>query len=456
MISIVLPYWDRQEAANHALALLSQHYAGLDLEVIVVDDGNAVPFVVPEVALNVRVLYLPKKDGPKSSCVPFNEGVKAAAGEVIVLSSIEILHEKPVLPQMIEQLEALGDSGYVLAAAWCPEENKWHTHSSVKVPLNPAGTGLHFCAMLRKDFYLAAGGIDNDYRDGAGFEDNDWINRLIKAGAEFCIRDDLVVVHPKTGARTNWPDGAFDRNERLYHEKWGAPKPPSIAVVCVEVGDYCGRGERYVRTLKAMVARHLTLPHTFYCITDTPKAGIECIEAHDRLPGWWQKLYQFKEGLFSEEKIVFFDLDTFIVGNIDKIAALDTDLAMIRDFWQPQRAQSGVMVWRNGGLAHLFWDHYEAQGFPTDHPEGDGGWMGDQPMPAMNFHMLQDVFPLQIVSYKTECMKLGRDRLKAPPLGARVMCFHGDPRPHSADGWARSVWSTHKPAGASERIEVAA
>jgi hypothetical protein len=48
MISLILPYWDRQQAADAALRRISELYQGLDLEVVVVDDGNAVPFVVPE------------------------------------------------------------------------------------------------------------------------------------------------------------------------------------------------------------------------------------------------------------------------------------------------------------------------------------------------------------------------------------------------------------------------
>jgi len=234
----------------------------------------------------------------------------------------------------------------------------------------------------------------------------------------------------------------------------GTKAPSSVAVVCVEMGDYCGRGERYVRTLKAMVARHLNVPHTFYCITDTPKSGINCIEADPRAPGWWQKLHQFKHGLFTEDKILSFDLDTFVIGNIDKIVELDTDLALIRDFWRPQVAMNAVMLWRNGGLAHLFWDFYEEQGFPQEYAFGDGGWMGDQAMPKMNFHMLQDQFPGQLVSYKTECMKIGLENLKAAPVGARIVCFHGHPRPHEADGWARGVWNQYKPVQSDEASRI--
>ena len=213
MLSLILPYWDRQEAANRSLELLARTYKGFDFEVVIVDDGS--DFIKPDVDLNMKVVRLPKKNVPKSPAVPLNEGVKASSGDVIVLSCIEILHETPVLQAMQPE-----GKDYILAAAWCPDEHKWHCHSSIHPPLNPKGTGLNFCAALRKELFMEAGGFDEDYRDGAGYEDNDFVNRLLKVGANFIHRDDLVVVHPKRGARTKWLPEMFSRNKQLFEEKW--------------------------------------------------------------------------------------------------------------------------------------------------------------------------------------------------------------------------------------------
>ena len=139
MVSLILPYWDRQEAADKAFKSLEK-YAGMDLEVIVVDDGNKVPFKCPETPLEVRVVRLPEKDKPTPQSKAWNAGVKAARGEVIVLSCVEIIHDEPVLQQMLENLQKIGRNGYVLAAAWCPDEFSWHCHSTWQVPTVPAGT----------------------------------------------------------------------------------------------------------------------------------------------------------------------------------------------------------------------------------------------------------------------------------------------------------------------------
>lgn len=223
MISLILPYWDRQHAADEALQLLARTYAGADLEVVVVDDGNAVPFVAPNVRLNLRVIGMPAKGVPLSPVTPWNCGVEQAAGDLICISCIEVLHRQPVLQAMEAALERLGPSGIVLAAAWCPDLNEWHCHSTNRsrgAPPVPEGTGRPFCALMHKDFYLDSGGFDEDFREGAGYEDMDWINRMLRASARFQIRDDLVVEHPKRRARIDWPAGAFERNERIYQEKW--------------------------------------------------------------------------------------------------------------------------------------------------------------------------------------------------------------------------------------------
>lgn len=226
MISICLPYWNRQTALHKALVTYARHYRDMAMEVVIADDGSIEPPRIPDaLPWLVRVVHLPSKDVALNPCVPMNAAVAASRGDVIVLSNPEIVHEQPVLAQMAAELDRLGPLGYVLAAAWCPEEGVWHCHSSIagdrpSGERQPAGSGFHFCAMLSRNLWNAAGGFDEEYRNGAGYDDPDWINRVARAGAVFRIRDDLVVTHPRTGARSHWPAGAFERNRRLFMSKW--------------------------------------------------------------------------------------------------------------------------------------------------------------------------------------------------------------------------------------------
>lgn len=345
MISLILPYWDRQEAADKAFALLDKHYQGVSLEVVVVDDGNPVPFKLPPTTLRTKILRLPKKDGPTSCIRAWNRGVEVSSGDVIVLSCIEVLHETPVLEEMVEELRKQGENGYVLAAAWCPEEGAWHCHSSKHPPQNSPGTGASFCAAMHKSLFYKAGGFDEDYMAGVGYEDCDFINRLIVAGAKFVKRDDLVVVHPKSGATIRWPDGWFKRNFDLYLSKW--PKIPLLGggekkakkpvnFVCLKAGTMYGAN--YVNTLYDMVRRNIPdgFPGAFYCITDDPQGihpDVKIIPLPADLERWWGKLYMFKRGLFHDgSRMLFMDLDTLVVGSLSRLVEYDGQFATLKDF----------------------------------------------------------------------------------------------------------------------------
>lgn len=214
MISLILPYWQRQAAADTALALMVREYRWLDLEVIVVDDGDPVPFVAPASLLNLRVLRLPEKAGAMSPCVPINRGVADSSGDVIALSCPEMLHTMPVLGQLRDELLRGDEFTCVSAAVWAPEQSCWHVHSSLKsAPLN-------FLTMMHRTLWDRAGGFDEDYRQGMAYEDADFVRRLQRVGARFVIRDNLVIHHPRRGAKAKYTPEQHERNRLLFEGKW--------------------------------------------------------------------------------------------------------------------------------------------------------------------------------------------------------------------------------------------
>jgi Glycosyl transferase family 2 len=226
MISLILPYWSRPNATNRAMALLAENYPQLDMEMIVVDDGSPSPYVLPDgMPWPTRVIHLEPKMVPKNPCVPYNIGVADSDGDLIAISNPEILHKMPVLGEMAEAID--DDKTYVLAAAWCQEQRRWHCHSNMNRGNDndvgaylPKGTNYHFMGMMRRELWEAAGGFDEEYRDGAGYDDPDFVRRLHKAGAKFLIRDDLIVEHPRNGARADWTAEGYARNRALFMSKW--------------------------------------------------------------------------------------------------------------------------------------------------------------------------------------------------------------------------------------------
>lgn len=443
MISLILPYWNRWDAACEALLSIGKAYRGMDLEIVIVDDGSTAPrFETPAIAfpegMTIKIVRLPEKTEPKSPVTCWNEGVKAASGDIIAISCVEVLHFRPVLAEMAAQLDELGPQGYVLAAAWCPELQEWHCHSekgSEGAYALPKGTGRAFLGMMRRSLYEKAGGWDEDYRDGAGYEDVDFVYRMLLAGAKFCIRDDLVVTHPKRGASIAWGAEKFERNRALLEKKWR-----KVTIVCVQARNYCGMGAEYVNRLYDMVTRNLPrgILARFVCLTDDPAgldAGVEAMALPSDLEGWYGKLYLFKPGLFADgERVIFFDLDTVILGRLDGLVQYDGDFAVLRDFYEPSQVGPAVMSWR-AGKASRIWTEWEA----ADKPRlsmGDLEWINGLEFGefARRADKLQDILPGDFASYKRDCKN-------GLPEHVKVVCFHGRPRPHEVrDEWVLHAW----------------
>lgn len=220
-----------------------------------------------------------------------------------------------------------------------------------------------------------------------------------------------------------------------------------LNIVCVNADNYLGRGAEYVNTLYDMVRRNLndSTKGRFICFTDTPdgiNSDIEIRSIPDNLVGWWAKLYLFKKDLFPVgERVIYLDLDTVIVGGLDKIFSYNGDFAVLRDFYEQDKYGSAFMSWRGGENAHI-WDMYADAGYPSVE-FGDQGWIE---MVRPNADRWQDLFPKAFVSYKADCQA-------GIPRHSKIVCFHGLPRPHEIDEtWVKNICKIG--GGSSLDIEV--
>ena len=179
----------------------------------------------------------------------------------------------------------------------------------------------------------------------------------------------------------------------------------------------------------------------FVCLTDETLGlhpDIETMKLPEDLEGWYGKLYMFKRGLFPDgERMVFFDLDTLILGSLEEVISYKGQFAVPTDFYFPERIGPAVMLWEAGDYTAGIWDEWVAQGKPRNQ-YGDLWWLNnlDQGRFAKKADRLQKLFPKSFVSYKVSCHPL-------PPKGAKVVCFHGRPRPHEAAEqveWVDMAW----------------
>jgi len=206
----------------------------------------------------------------------------------------------------------------------------------------------------------------------------------------------------------------------------------NLVIACVKWGKAFPAA--WANILYDMVQRNL--PNTafdFFCFTDDATGlhpNISVRELPRNLTGWWNKLYLFKEGTFSaHQRIIYFDLDTLIIGKLDDIVKYQGDFALLRDFYRPGGYGSGVMMWP-GGTNHHIWSEYEKAGRPNL-PGGDQIWL-EKICPGAD--LLQNLFPNRFASYKVNCHPL-------PPENASVVCFHGEPKQDNAnEHWVADVW----------------
>lgn len=212
-----------------------------------------------------------------------------------------------------------------------------------------------------------------------------------------------------------------------------------VHVICLKWGDLYG--PEYVNKLYRAVERNTTHSFDFTCFTDDFEdidAEIACRNLPiKQLTGWWQKMYLFSNDIAITDRILYFDLDTAIVGNIDKMLEFDGEFAILRDLYvarrKPQAKEygSGVMAWQGGwefghNIWSEFWKNWEAN-------SKTGG--GDQKylkrvIPHQLVTFWQDYMsPEQVISYKVHVRDIPEPK-NVLPNDARVVCFHGAPRPH--------------------------
>lgn len=219
-ISICMPYYNRYPQLRRSLNSIEDVYLEhVDFddppEIVICDDGSSPPLGLLETYFTVQIIRLPESP-PLNPCVPINEAVETASSDIIVLTNPEIEHREPVLLEMMEMLQHEDD--YVVARCY-DDELGWIADSSVdysksgRLPV-PPGAHFHFCAMMHESLFWRAGGFDEDYRFGQACEDNDWLWRLHRVGANFKLTHGTVY-HHRTGVKWGRP-----HNRELFFQKW--------------------------------------------------------------------------------------------------------------------------------------------------------------------------------------------------------------------------------------------
>jgi SAM-dependent methyltransferase len=211
-----------------------------------------------------------------------------------------------------------------------------------------------------------------------------------------------------------------------------------ITILCVlkSGGDF---DVDYVRKLKNMIARNTTIPYKFICLTDIdidPELcnSIKLKHDYDR---WWSKIEMFRHGLVKSERIIYFDLDSVILSNIDDILMTNYGFVALKP-WNALNSRlglyaSGMMAWKNGGSYSFIYNQFK-QDYMEKYSRGDQEYIScTMKKEKKDVIFFQDISK-GIYSYKRNCKN-------GLPIDARIVCFHGRPRPHNVSiPWVVENW----------------
>lgn len=200
-----------------------------------------------------------------------------------------------------------------------------------------------------------------------------------------------------------------------------------LTVWCVCVGDKYASG--YVYALQEAVAKNLSIPHRFRCITPRNLPGVETRNPPVPYGNWWSKIGLFAPGVATGPSL-YFDLDVVITGSLDYLVEFTRHEFAAPANWARSGhggIQSSVMAWSGNWPAPA--DKIRGE-WPSRELDSDGymtlggkKFWGDQ---EYLWDMLGDrwVRIPGVCSYKYHVAPNG-----VIPADASVVVFHGEPKP---------------------------
>lgn len=207
-------------------------------------------------------------------------------------------------------------------------------------------------------------------------------------------------------------------------------------------------GAEYVNVLYNAVRDNLTGPFRFVCLTDRPEGCSDGVEAFP-IPdlglqdkhwrgGAWPKLGVFSQDLHGlSGRALFIDLDTYVAGPLDQMFEQEgAFVALDSRPWRYKegsaRTGTGVFAFTIGELGNVV-EHFASDidghttryGNEQDFLHGEFAGLGHGPIGYW-----PDPWIRSFKYHQRQPMFIDRFKGPKPPSGdARILCFHGDPRP---------------------------
>lgn len=166
-------------------------------------------------------------------------------------------------------------------------------------------------------------------------------------------------------------------------------------------------------------------PHRFACLSDCDVSGVDTIPLKHDWPRWWPIIEVFRPGLF-DGRVLYLDLADLIVGDLAPLASQPGFVVAPEPIVPgPGKMCSGVMLF--SATDNEIYKRFDRGAITR--LRGDQDWIAELRPYARKFR--HD----WVISYKGHCV------LRKRPIGdARIVLFHGIPKPPQAEQWVRDLW----------------
>jgi GT2 family glycosyltransferase len=217
-ISVVAAYVNRKNLFYQTLKSITKTKHD-DFEVIAVDDGSSPEHRIEDLKLEFPFLKIiriePENRWYVNTCIPYNVGIQAAVGDIIIIQNAECLHVHDIITYLSERVDNnnyISISTYALTQQLTEQlpqiiDNPdfmdffkklpqitfsgigWYNHSKYR-PL-----AYHFCSGITRKNIHKLGGFDERYALGTSYEDNELVERIKRMGLKMIIADEVSVIH---------------------------------------------------------------------------------------------------------------------------------------------------------------------------------------------------------------------------------------------------------------------
>lgn len=270
---------------------------------------------------------------------------------------------------------------------------------------------------------------DADTYDNRGVSLNKYTGELFDklTPFTFVIDNTIQPIKPPKLINDSRPNGSKPNGSRHKLIKETTEEIRSAVVCCFQPGgDYDEHYLEYIEKLYKGVKDNVSFDIDFHCITIMDISSIEGVKKIEPLKkdwsGWHIKAEIFRSDLWKNyDRILYIDLDTQIVDNIDNILKNKKNLVMLRDFYSPNVWETGLIYFNPEEFEGIYNEYVNAR--PRIYIKDADIISSFVRKKNIQPDFFQDNF--KVGSYKLNLVRDGRG-----PQEYQIICYHGHPRPH--------------------------